>query len=118
MRHLLKNLGLYALAAWASLTLNFLIPRMMPGDPASAMFARFQGQLQPEAIVALRAAFGFTDEPLPQQYLTYLTHMFQGDLGLSVAYFPATVTEVISTGLGWTLFLSGFAVIISFALGK
>jgi peptide/nickel transport system permease protein len=118
LRHLLKNLGLYALAAWASLTLNFLIPRMMPGDPASAMFARFAGQLQPEAIDALRAAFGFTNEPLPQQYVTYLAHMFQGDLGLSVAYFPATVTEVIATGLGWTLFLSGFAVIISFALGS
>lgn len=117
MRHLLKNLGLYALAAWASLTLNFLIPRMMPGDPASAMFARFRGQLQPEAIVALRAAFGFTNDPLPTQYVTYVSHMLRGDLGLSVAYFPATVTEVISTGLGWTVLLSGVAVLISFLLG-
>jgi peptide/nickel transport system permease protein len=118
VRHLLKNLGLYALAAWASLTLNFLIPRMMPGDPASAMFARFAGQLQPEAIDALRAAFGFTNEPLLQQYFTYVGHIFQGDLGLSVAYFPATVTEVIATGLGWTILLSGVAVIISFGLGS
>ncbi|OJH41854.1 ABC transporter permease [Cystobacter ferrugineus] len=118
MRHLLKNLGLYALAAWASLTLNFIIPRMMPGDPASAMFARFAGQLQPEAIEALRAAFGFTNEPLLQQYFTYLSHMFQGDLGISVAYFPSSVTEVIGTGLGWTLLLSGTAVLISFGLGS
>jgi peptide/nickel transport system permease protein len=118
VRHLLKNLGLYALAAWASLTLNFIIPRMMPGDPASAMFARFAGQLQPEAIEALRAAFGFTNEPLLQQYFTYLSHMFQGDLGISVAYFPASVTEVIGTGLGWTLLLSGTAVLISFGLGS
>lgn len=117
MRHLLRNLGLYAVAAWASLTLNFLIPRLMPGDPASAMFARFAGQLQPEAIDALRLAFGFTNEPLLQQYFTYVRHLFQGDLGLSVAYFPATVTEVISTGLGWTLLLSGMAVILSFGLG-
>lgn len=117
MRHLLRNLGLYALAAWASLTLNFLIPRMMPGDPASAMFARFKGQLQPEAIVALRTAFGFTNDPLPTQYVTYVSHMLRGDLGLSVAYFPASVTEVISTGLGWTVLLSGVAVLISFLLG-
>ncbi|ATB31928.1 ABC transporter permease [Melittangium boletus] len=117
MRHLLKNLGLYALAAWASLTLNFLIPRMMPGDPASAMFARFAGQLQPEAIAALREAFGFTNEPLWNQYLTYGANILQGNLGLSVAYFPATVTEVIGTGLGWTLLLSGVGVIISFLLG-
>ena len=117
MRHLLKNLGLYALAAWASLTLNFLIPRLMPGDPASAMFARFAGQLQPEAIDALREAFGFTNEPLWKQYLTYGANILQGNLGLSVAYFPATVTEVIGTGLGWTLLLSGVGVIISFLLG-
>jgi peptide/nickel transport system permease protein len=108
---------LYAFAAWASLTLNFLIPRLMPGDPASAMFARFAGQLQPEAIDALRVAFGFTNEPLHQQYFTYVAHLFQGDLGLSVAYFPAQVTDVIATGLGWTLLLSGVAVIISFVLG-
>ncbi|MGK4004288.1 ABC transporter permease [Sorangium sp. So ce1036] len=118
MRYLLRQLGLYLIAAWASLTLNFLIPRMMPGDPASAMFARFRGQLQPEAIDALRKAFGFTGEPLIQQYFTYLNHTFRGDLGLSVAHFPAKVTDVIATGLGWTILLSGTAVVISFTVGS
>ncbi|CAN94464.1 ABC transporter permease [Sorangium cellulosum] len=117
MRYLLRQLGLYFIAAWASLTLNFLIPRAMPGDPASAMFVRFRGQLQPEAIEALRKAFGFTDEPLYKQYFTYLSHILVGDLGTSVAHFPAKVTEVIATGLGWTLLLSGAAVIVSFGLG-
>ncbi|WP_436609271.1 ABC transporter permease [Sorangium sp. So ce1024] len=117
MRYLLRQLGLYFIAAWASLTLNFVIPRLMPGDPATAMFARFRGQLQPEAIEALRKAFGFTGEPLPKQYVTYLTHTLQGDLGTSVAHFPAKVTEVIATGLGWTLLLSGGAVIVSFGMG-
>ncbi|XXS76736.1 ABC transporter permease [Sorangium sp. So ce131] len=106
------------MAAWASLTLNFLIPRLMPGDPASAMFARFQGQLQPEAIDALRKAFGFTNEPLYKQYITYLSHTATGDFGLSVAHFPAKVTDVIATGLGWTLLLSGTAVLISFGVGS
>ncbi|WP_437738530.1 ABC transporter permease [Sorangium sp. So ce1335] len=117
MRYLLRQLGLYFIAAWASLTLNFIIPRLMPGDPASAMFARFRGQLQPEAIEALRKAFGFTGEPLPKQYVTYLSHTLTGDLGTSVAHFPAKVTDVIATGLGWTLLLSGGAVIVSFGLG-
>ncbi|WP_437987630.1 ABC transporter permease [Sorangium sp. So ce117] len=117
MRYLLRQLGLYFIAAWASLTLNFLIPRAMPGDPASAMFVRFRGQLQPEAIEALRKAFGFTDEPLYKQYFTYLSHILVGDFGTSIAHFPAKVTEVIATGLGWTLLLSGAAVIVSFGLG-
>jgi peptide/nickel transport system permease protein len=117
MNYVLRRFVFYLLAAWASLTLNFFLPRMMPGDPASAMVARFQGQLEPEAIVALREAFGFVEEPLPQQYARYVQHLLSGDLGLSVSHFPAPVTEVIGTGLGWTLFLAGTAVVIAYLLG-
>ncbi len=81
------------------------------------MFGRFKGQLQPEALLALREAFGFTNEPVLTQYVKYVSHMLRGDLGVSVAYFPAKVTTVIGTGLMWTLFLTGFAVVISFLLG-
>ena len=52
MRFLVRRIGFYLVAAWASLTLNFFLPRMMPGDPASAIFARFQGRLQPEQLNA------------------------------------------------------------------
>ena len=41
VQYLLRRLGFYALAAWVAITLNFLIPRLMPGDPAKTMFARF-----------------------------------------------------------------------------
>src|SRR5690606_774500 len=78
MRYILRRLGFYLIAAWVSLTLNFFIPRLMPGDPASAMFARFKGMLNPEAMAAMREAFGFTDEPVYLQYWTYLSHLFQG----------------------------------------
>jgi peptide/nickel transport system permease protein len=118
MNYLLRRLGFYLIAAWASLTLNFVIPRLAPGDPASAMFARFEGRVQPEAMEALRAAFGFTDAPLHVQYFTYLKHLLTGDLGLSYAYYPSRVSEVIGTGLVWTLGLAGCAVIISFAVGS
>jgi peptide/nickel transport system permease protein len=118
MRYALRRLGFYLLAAWASLTLNFIIPRLAPGDPASAMFARFEGRVQPEAMEALRAAFGFTDAPLHVQYFTYLKHLLTGDLGLSYAYYPSRVSEVIGTGLVWTLGLAGCAVIFSFVLGS
>ncbi|MCE9673875.1 ABC transporter permease [Myxococcus stipitatus] len=117
MRYVLRRLGFYLLAAWASLTLNFVIPRLAPGDPATAMFARFEGRLSPEALVALRAAFGFTEAPWHVQYLTYLEHLVTGDMGLSYAYYPSRVSEVIGTGLLWTVGLAGCAVVISFALG-
>jgi peptide/nickel transport system permease protein len=117
VRYLLRRLGFYAVAAWVALTLNFFLPRLMPGDPATALFARFRGRLAPEAMTALREAFGLTQAPLWSQYLTYLRHALQGDLGISVAYFPTPVVQVIGTGLLWTLFLAGGAVIVSFAIG-
>ncbi len=117
LAHLLRRLGFYLLAAWVSLSLNFVIPRLMPGDPAAAVMARFRGQISPEAFAALSVAFGITDAPLHVQYLDYVANLFQGQLGTSVAHFPAPVSDVIATGLVWTLLLAGSAVVISFSLG-
>lgn len=117
MMYALRRLGFYLLAAGFALVLNFVIPRLMPGDPASTMFARFQGQLQPEALDALREAFGFTDGSLVRQFFTYAAHVLRGDLGLSIAYYPTPVAEVLGTGVGWTVGLAGTAAIIAFTLG-
>ena len=65
---LLRRLGFYLMAAFAALTLNFFIPRLMPGDPATIIFARFRGKLKPEAIDALRETFGLNDASLIDQY--------------------------------------------------
>ena len=105
-------------AAWASLTLNFFLPRLMPGDPATAIFARAQGRMEPEAIEAMKKAYGLSDDPLPIQYLNYVRATLSGDLGTSFVYFPSPVTEVIGTGLAWTLLLGLTAVILSFLLGS
>src|SRR4051812_10445405 len=107
MRFLLRRGGFYALAAWVSLTLNFLLPHIMPGDPASAIYARFQGRIRPEELQALKEAYGVSDAPLFDQYIGYFTHAIRGDLGLSISNFPAPVTDVISTSLVWTLLLGG-----------
>lgn len=117
MRYILQRLGFYLLAAWVALTLNFFLPRLMPGDPAAALFARFRGRLSPEALDALRETFGLVDAPLLGQYVTYVRHVIRGDFGVSVAYFPSPVVEVIGTGLVWTIFLAGTAVIVSFVIG-
>jgi len=66
VRYLLHRLGFYALAAWAAVTLNFFLPRLMPGDPATALFGRFQGRLGPEALDALRETFGLSQAPVWQ----------------------------------------------------
>lgn len=113
----LRRFAFYVVSAWASITLNFAIPRLMPGDPAAALVARFKGQLAPEALRALRHAFGLVPGSMLTQYFTYLAHVARGDLGLSIAYFPAPVTEVIGTGLGWSLGLGGVSLLVSFTVG-
>jgi peptide/nickel transport system permease protein len=118
MRFILRRLGFYLLAAWASLTINFFLPRLIPGDPASAIFAGSRGQLRPEQLDQIRAALGLSDEPILNQYFTYLSHILQGDFGISFSSFPAPVTTVIGTGLVWTLLLGSTALIISFIVGN
>ena len=117
MTHLLRRIGFYALAAWASLTLAFFLPRMMPGDPIEELIAKNRGKLGPEAAQALRETFGFTGEPEYLQYFTYLKHVFTGDFGVSISHYPEAVTSIIGTGIVWTLFLAGVATVISFVLG-
>ena len=114
---LLRRLGFYLMAAFAALTLNFFIPRLMPGDPATIIFARFRGKLKPEAIDALRETFGLNDASLIDQYFSYLKSILSGDLGISIAYFPQEVSSVISGALMWTVFLAGTSLIISFFIG-
>ena len=115
--YILRRFGFYLIGAFAALTLNFIIPRLMPGDPASIIFARFKGKLKPEAINAMRESFGLTNDPILVQYTSYLKGIFQGELGTSIAYFPEPVSEIIGRGLYWTIFLAGSSMIIAFTIG-
>ncbi|MEC7987659.1 MAG: ABC transporter permease [Myxococcota bacterium] len=117
MGYAFRRLGFYLIAFWAAITLNFLLPRLMPGDPATVLFARFQGRLKPEALEALKQTFGVNEAPIWEQYGQYLSSLLTGDLGTSLAYFPQPVHTVLFDGVFWTLFLSGGALLISFVLG-
>ena len=117
MKYLLKHVGLYLVAAWVSLTLNFVLPRAMPGDPVTAMISRMHGKFTPAQIDALRKTFGFTNGPILQQYLDYLSHALRGDFGLSISAYPAKVSTIIGSALMWTLLLGAVTLALSFVLG-
>lgn len=118
VRLILRNLGFYLLAFWASITLNFVLPRFMPGDPVSRMFAQAQGTMQPDQIAQLRKLFGLDNRPLWEQYVSYVKSVFTGDLGISITRFPTPVTDVIGSQIGWTLLLGGVALVIAAVLGN
>jgi peptide/nickel transport system permease protein len=117
MRQLLRRIGFYVIALWASVTINFLIPRLAPGNPAQVLVARFQGKIPASAVVALEKQFGITNESLWLQYWQYLGNLLHGNLGVSLTFYPTPVIQVINQDLPWTVVLVGVSLIISFALG-
>lgn len=118
MAYIFRRLGFYLIAFWASITLNFMLPRLMPGDPVERMLAKAQGQLQPEQIEALRRLLGVDDRPIFTQYIDYLASIFRGDMGISISRFPTPVVEVIGSQILWTLLLGGTALIFAFIIGN
>lgn len=118
MSYILRRLSFYLLAFWASVTLNFLLPRMMPGDPVSRMLAASQGRIPPEQIDSLRKLLGVDDRPMWQQYIDYWKSLFSGDMGISISRFPTPVTEVIGSQIGWTLLLGATALFFAFVIGN
>jgi peptide/nickel transport system permease protein len=118
VRFILRRLGFYLIAFWASITLNFLLPRFMPGDPVSRMFARTQGKMQPEQLEALRKLLGVDDRPIWEQYADYMHNIVTGNMGISISRFPTPVTEVIASQIGWTLLLGGTALVIAAVAGN
>ncbi|GAA5203011.1 ABC transporter permease [Microbacterium jejuense] len=118
MRFWLRRTVFYLFTAWAAITINFLLPRMMKGDPVSAYLAKNQGKISPEAADALRTLFGLDqNKSLWEQYLDYWKLLFSGDLGRSFSHGLSPVTDVIASALPWTIGLVGLATIISFVLG-
>lgn len=109
----------YLITILVLLSLNFFLPRMMPGDPLSYLLGDPSADapmlLTEEMRANLLAYYGL-DKPLAAQYWDYLSGLVRGDLGWSI-YYNAPVGSVILGRLKWTFFLGGTAAVIYIALG-
>ena len=118
MRFAVRRIIFYLVTAWAAVTINFFIPRIIPGDPVQALINKFQGQLDTHAIASLYVLFGLNKHvSLWDQYWQYWGQLLHGNLGLSFAYFPTPVSDVIAQTLPWTIGLVGLSTIIAVTLG-
>jgi peptide/nickel transport system permease protein len=119
MTVLARRIGFYLLTAIAAVTVDFLIPRVIPGNPLDAVLARMQGAtLSKASLKALEIQFGSaTKTGLWGQYLHYWSNLLRGNLGVSTSEGMAPVTSVIRGALPWTLGLVGVATVLSFILG-
>lgn len=95
----------YGTTLFLAITLNFFLPRLMPGDPIALIAGISVVQLGEERIAALRHQYGL-DKPLIEQYGIYLSRLAQGDLGESYRYSGGrTVLGILGERFGWTLLL-------------
>ncbi|MFA0085072.1 ABC transporter permease [Vibrio sp. 10N.261.51.F12] len=118
MGYFLRRLSFYCMALLVAATINFIIPRAMPGDPVTMMFAHTTVQITPERIAAMKELLGFVDGNYFVQYLAYMKNILSWELGTSVQFFPLSVNSLLGSAFGWSLFLAGCAVVLSFSVGS
>ncbi|MHB1430874.1 MAG: ABC transporter permease [Streptosporangiaceae bacterium] len=115
-----KRLPLYLVTAWAAITMNFVIPRLMPGNPAELLLNRLNraGSVPVTSLAAVEAEFGLSSQGTWwHQYLSYFGHVLSFNLGVSLTYFPEPVSQVIAQTLPWTVILVLTGLVISWLLG-
>jgi peptide/nickel transport system permease protein len=117
MSFIVRRLIFYIAAAWAALTINFFIPRLMPGNAVESIMAKFPN-LQPSAYHALEAMLGVGHPgSIWHQYWAYIVDIFHFNFGTDVAEYPAQVSTLLGETLPWTITLVGTATVIAFLIG-
>jgi peptide/nickel transport system permease protein len=126
----LKGYGKYFLnkGVWFLITLvcafilNFILPRLMPGDPVAAIVARMaQGQSNAQGVQAIyrqyTELFG-TNRPMLEQFFIYMRNVFRGDFGFSFSQYPRTVADTLKASIWWTIALQFPAIIVGWFIGN
>ena len=118
MSFILRRLAFYVVAAWAAVTLNFFIPRAVPGNPVSIILSKYP-DLTPAAYKALSQMIGgaLQHGSLWSQYTAYLSDVFHFNFGTDLANFPTPVSQILDQAIPWTLILVGTATVIAFLIG-
>jgi len=122
VRYLLRKFGWYILTFFIAVTLNFILPRLIEGNPIAMIVATMaQGMTdtdrQKRLFESYMQQFGL-DRPLYEQYFIYLRNLFRGELGVSFGMFPRTVENIIATSAPWTIGLQLPAIITAWIVGN
>ena len=121
-KYFLNKLAWFLVTLVAAFLLNFLLPRMMPGDPVAAIVSRMaQGMSNSSGVQAIyqqyTELFG-TNKPLYQQFFLYLNNVAHGNFGFSFSQYPRTVASVLSASIWWTICLQFPAIIVGWLVGN
>jgi len=120
--YFLKKLGWFVVTLIAAFILNFILPRLMPGDPVAAIVARMaQGMSNATGVQAVYEQYTelfATNEPMHVQFFIYVRNVLRGDFGYSISQYPRTVSDVIGSAVWWTIALQFPAILVGWILGN
>jgi peptide/nickel transport system permease protein len=120
MRWFARRLAFYVFALWVALTINFLLPRLMPGSPIGGILQHLspsQISANPGIIKTYETLLGGGNNSIWQDYITYLHRIIHFNFGISTSNYPAPVSTVIGRTLPYSIFLVGVAFILAFVVG-
>lgn len=107
---------------FGAITLNFILPRLIPGNPAEIAYLSLVkaggGNVNPAFLSQLEVEYGISHAPIYVQYYQYLVGLIHGNMGVSIAFYPEPVSTVLFGALPWTLYLVATSITISFFIGN
>ena len=121
-KYFLNKLLWFLVTLVSAFILNFILPRLMPGDPVAAIVSRVaQGMSNATGVQAIyeqyTELFG-TNKPIIEQFFIYLKNVARGDFGFSFSQYPRTVADVIKASIWWTVALQFPAIIVGWLIGN
>jgi peptide/nickel transport system permease protein len=121
-KYFLNKLGWFVITFVFAFILNFILPRLMPGDPVAAIVSRLaQGMTNATGVQKIyqqyTELFG-TNKPMLEQFIIYVKNVAHGDFGFSFSQYPRTVADVIKSSIWWTISLQFPAIIVGWLIGN
>jgi peptide/nickel transport system permease protein len=122
-KYLGRKLAWTVVVFFVALVLNFLLPRLIPGNPVDAIVGQLArgggtgGEQLQQVHEHFMQEFGL-DKPLWQQFFIYVEHVLTGDFGTSFGQYPASVNHLIGQALPWSLAIQVPAIVVGWCLGN
>ena len=122
VKYFRKKIIWFILTLIIAVILNFILPRLMPGDPVQAITGKTVAgttstTLSQEMYERYAKEFG-TDKPIVEQFFIYIKNLFQGNLGRSFSEYPREVADVVNSAVWWTVCLQIPAILFSWIIGN
>ena len=121
-QYFLRKLGWFLITFVFAFILNFILPRLMPGDPVATIVARLaQGMTNTTGVQAIYQQYADlfgTNKPILEQFILYIKNVANGNFGFSFSQYPRTVADVLKSAIWWTVCLQFPAIIVGWIIGN